>query len=175
MTKTLITLTVGIFIGVMAALFLLPRSAASFSFSAESTSKEISWDEAQSMISMYLKDDHKTCIKFKPNGSDTVAILGAFRFDADQINNILNKNPTGQTPNELVVGLASAGTLTTGFWPFREYYPDLHLILMGSVTSAENPNGELLIPKDPGSSVGSGIYDHADPCPPYPVYYPPVP
>lgn len=168
--RTAIISIVSFTLGMVFVYFTRPRIKAHAFAATRSTS--ISWDEARTMMDLYNRDINGSSLKMESLDGRTTVLKG-FRFDAGQIRSVLDRNPNG-TPNELVICFGATESKTTMLSGI-DNSPEIHIIALGSVQDDNNPFGRLLIPEDPrawGRSFNSGIFDHADPCPPSPVALP---
>jgi hypothetical protein len=117
-----------------------------------SNSQRISWSCAKNMI-VYWKE-HPLLKVADIDDNNKKKPLRAFRFNADQIRDIVDTKPNVEKPDEVVICIGRTPDITVN----GKHVKQIHLIVLGM------KGGKLL--NESVSGLEPRIYDKADPCPP---------
>ncbi|MDZ4748017.1 MAG: hypothetical protein SH808_05985 [Saprospiraceae bacterium] len=141
--------------------FVLPMAAyevGPFSSSPVATER-ITWQKATDMQTQYL-DFRPLRVQFPENDNRSERKdLKGFKFSASQLNEIINANKSGETPDEVYFFFGQEGRFGDDFLGglFHDS-GNIRLIAVGM------KNNNLLNKNPTGTEIS--VFDKADPCPP---------
>lgn len=135
-------------------------------FNFKSTSDRISWDDAVRYKNEYQSFPKALKVRFKDpdsSGNFKIEVLQGFRFNAKQLDSIINRNirlAPGEIPDDVAFYFGKDGTSSSGGL-FSRRIANIHLVAVGI------KDDNLLIDQtNTANRFASHVYDKADPCPP---------
>jgi hypothetical protein len=125
----------------------------------------ISKEKADSLRKEYREFKHTMQIKYINQRSmkDTFAVLEGFEFEASDMDEIVNHNASGDTPDKVIFYFGKDGGFNHGGILNSRKNANMHIIAIGVknnklLTGSLHPLTNLMLPPS--------IKDKADPCPP---------
>ncbi len=129
-------------------------------FSGSGQNTRIKKNEAEGLRSLY----ENSALLNTLDKSENQILLYGFSFDADQINEIINSNASGEkSPDRLVIYLGLEDVMGTNRWHVIAYgMKNNRLLDYANAIPVRGHGGNI----EPDGTGNASIFDKADPCPP---------